>query len=129
MDDFILEMNHITKELPGVKALNDVSFNVKRGEIHALVGENGAGKSTLMKVLAVVYPFGSYTGAMMFNGAELQFTGTRDSEKAGIAIIFQELALVKQISIRENIYLGSDFQKNGIIYCDTTFVEASKVLR
>ena len=74
MDDYILEMNHITKEFPGVKALNDVSFNVKRGEIHALVGENGAGKSTLMKVLAGVYPFGSYTGAMILNGAELQFS-------------------------------------------------------
>ncbi|MDO9099347.1 MAG: ATP-binding cassette domain-containing protein, partial [Caldisericota bacterium] len=128
MDDYILQMNHITKEFPGVTALNDVSFNVKRGEIHALVGENGAGKSTLMKVLAGVYPFGSYTGEMMFNGEELQFSGTRSSEKAGIAIIFQELALVKQMTIRENIYLGNEFQKNGIIDWDATFVAASKLL-
>lgn len=128
MDDYILQMNHITKEFPGVKALNDVSFNVKRGEIHALVGENGAGKSTLMKVLAGVYPFGSYTGEMIYNGEELQFSGTRSSEKAGIAIIFQELALVKQMTIRENIYLGNEFQKNGVIDWDTTFVAASKLL-
>jgi ABC-type sugar transport system ATPase subunit len=128
MDDYILQMNHITKEFPGVKALNDVSFNVKRGEIHALVGENGAGKSTLMKVLAGVYPFGSYTGEMIYNGDELQFSGTRSSEQAGIAIIFQELALVKQMTIRENIYLGNEFQKNGIIDWDTTFVAASKLL-
>jgi D-xylose transport system ATP-binding protein len=128
MDDFILQMNHITKEFPGVKALNDVSFNVKRGEIHALVGENGAGKSTLIKVLGGVYPHGSYAGEMVYDGAELDFSGTRDSEKAGIAVIFQELALVKQMSIRENIFLGSEFQKDGIIDWDKAFVEAKKVL-
>jgi ABC-type sugar transport system ATPase subunit len=128
MDDYILEMNDITKEFPGVRALDKVSFRVKRGEIHALVGENGAGKSTLMKVLAGVYPAGSYSGEMVMNEKELRFTNTKDSEKAGISIIFQELALVKQMSIQENIFLGDEITRRGIIDWNQTYIESKKVL-
>mgnify|MGYP000888378099 FL=1 len=87
--DFILEMCNITKEFPGVKALNNVNFKVKRGEVHCLVGENGAGKSTLMKVLSGVYPYGDYTGDIILNGNIQRYNGISDSEKAGIAIIYQ----------------------------------------
>ena len=93
----ILEMKNITKAFPGVKALNNVSFQVAEGEIHCLVGENGAGKSTLMKVLSGVYPHGSYSGEILFAGQPQRFASIRDSEKAGIAIIYQELALVPEI--------------------------------
>ncbi len=87
MNSTILEMRNITKTFPGVKALSDVSFSVKEGQIHGLVGENGAGKSTLMKVLSGVYPHGSYTGDILFGGNIQQFKGIADSESAGIAII------------------------------------------
>ncbi len=113
MDTPILEMKHITKEFPGVKALNDVSFRVREGEIHCLVGENGAGKSTLMKVLSGVYPHGSYNGEIIFNGQPQKITGIRDSEKIGIAIIYQELALVPDLTVYENIFLGNE-NRNGI---------------
>jgi putative multiple sugar transport system ATP-binding protein len=99
MKNSILEMKHITKEFPGVKALNDVSFQVAEGEIHCLVGENGAGKSTLMKVLSGVYPHGQYTGDILFNGQAQHFSSIRESEKAGIAIIYQELALIPEMTV------------------------------
>ena len=86
----ILEMRDITKEFPGVKALDRVNLSVEEGEIHALVGENGAGKSTLMKVLSGVYPHGSYDGQILLDGAEVRFRGIRDSEARGIIIIHQE---------------------------------------
>src|SRR6185369_17428301 len=101
--DAILEMRGISKSFPGVKALKDVNLSVKAGEIHAVVGENGAGKSTLMKVLSGVYPHGSYEGEIHFDSALRQFSGIADSERAGIIIIHQELALVPQLSIAENI--------------------------
>src|SRR5258708_32965582 len=104
----ILEMQHITKEFPGVKALNDVSFQVAAGEIHCLVGENGAGKSTLMKVLSGVYPHGDYTGDILFQGQVQHFSSIRDSEKAGIAIIYQELALIPEMTVYENMFLGNE---------------------
>ena len=109
----ILEMKHITKEFPGVKALDDVSFQVEREKIHCLVGENGAGKSTLMKVLSGVYPEGTYDGEIFLDGELQKFKNTRDSEDAGIAIIYQELALVPEMSIYENVFLGHEI-RNGI---------------
>jgi len=130
MSEFILEMRHITKEFPGVKALEDVTFQVRTGEVHALVGENGAGKSTLMKVLSGVYPFGSYTGDIVLDGAVQKYGAIRDSEEAGIAIIFQELALVKQMTIAENIFLGKELQRaKGVIDWNKTFQETARVLK
>ena len=111
MDTPLLEMKNITKEFPGVKALSDVSFRVAAGEIHCLVGENGAGKSTLMKVLSGVYPYGDYQGQILINGQEQQFRGIRDSEKAGIAIIYQELALFPELTVYENIFVGNENRK------------------
>jgi putative multiple sugar transport system ATP-binding protein len=111
-----------------VHALKDVSFTVQAGEIHALVGENGAGKSTLMKVLSGVYPYGSYTGDIIFEGEERRFYGIADSEKLGIIIIHQELALVPLLSISENIFLGNEQAKLGIINWGTTFRRTQELL-
>ncbi|MEU1688347.1 multiple monosaccharide ABC transporter ATP-binding protein [Micromonospora sp. NPDC005707] len=111
----LLEMRSITKEFPGVKALADVNLVVRAGEIHAIVGENGAGKSTLMKVLSGVYPYGSYDGQIIYQGAETRFSDIRASENAGIVIIHQELALIPGMSIAENIFLGNEPRKRGAI--------------
>lgn len=126
--EYILEMNKITKEFPGVKALDNVSFKVKRGEIHCLVGENGAGKSTLMKVLSGVWPYGSYTGDIALNGEIQQFNGIQDSEKAGVAIIYQELALIPELTVYENIFLGHEIKKNGIINWNETILKSKELL-
>ena len=115
MQDYILEMRNITKEFPGVKALDQVSFQVKRGEIHALVGENGAGKSTLMKVLSGVYPYGTYSGDIVVEGQVSQFHSIEQSEAAGVAIIHQELALIPLLSIAENVYMGRPKTTMGFI--------------
>ena len=115
MQDIILEMRSITKEFPGVKALDNVSFQVRRGEIKALVGENGAGKSTLMKVLSGVYPHGSYTGDIVLDGKVCSFNSIKHSEEAGIAIIHQELALIPLLSIAENVFMGNPKRKFGTI--------------
>lgn len=106
MPDYILEIDNVTKEFPGVKALDNVNIRIKKGEIHGLVGENGAGKSTLMKILSGVYPKGTYAGEVRVNGEVAHFTDTRDSEKASIGIIYQELMLIPELSIAENIFLG-----------------------
>src|SRR5512135_537487 len=111
MNTPILEMKNITKEFPGVKALSNVSFRVAEGEIHCLVGENGAGKSTLMKVLSGVYPHGEYTGDIIFDGVVQKFSSIGDSTKVGIAIIYQELALVREMTIYENIFLNHEITK------------------
>jgi putative multiple sugar transport system ATP-binding protein len=108
-------MRGIRKTFPGVVALNQVNLRVQAGEIHALVGENGAGKSTLMKVLSGVYPAGSYTGQILFDGQERQFGGIHDSERQGIIIIHQELALVPLLSITENVFLGNEVAHRGVI--------------
>ncbi|MFJ6356075.1 multiple monosaccharide ABC transporter ATP-binding protein [Pseudarthrobacter oxydans] len=114
-EPIILEMRSITKEFPGVKALDNVSLRVKAAEIHAICGENGAGKSTLMKVLSGVYPYGSYDGDIVYQGQVQQFKDIRASEHAGIVIIHQELALIPELSIMENIFLGNEPTKRGII--------------
>ncbi|MGB8818581.1 MAG: multiple monosaccharide ABC transporter ATP-binding protein [Rhizobiaceae bacterium] len=111
----ILEMRGITKTFPGVNALKDVELTVFPGEIHAVVGENGAGKSTLMKVLSGVYPHGTYSGDIVFEGQERKFAAISNSEDIGIIIIHQELALVPLLSIAENIFLGHEPAKNGVI--------------
>jgi putative multiple sugar transport system ATP-binding protein len=108
-------MQQITKTFPGVKALSNVTISVEEGEIHAIVGENGAGKSTLMKVLSGVYPHGSYEGRIVYRGEECHFRSINDSEHRGIVIIHQELALVPMLSIAENIFLGNEHARLGII--------------
>ena len=117
----ILQMRGITKTFPGVRALDNVTLSVEAGEIHALVGENGAGKSTLMKVLSGVYPHGSYEGEMLFEGQPLRLSGIHDSEARGIIIIHQELALVPLLSIAENIFLGNEITRRGVIDWNETF--------
>ncbi|WP_374728243.1 multiple monosaccharide ABC transporter ATP-binding protein [Catenuloplanes atrovinosus] len=122
-------MRGITKTFPGVKALSDVNLTVKRGEIHAICGENGAGKSTLMKVLSGVYPHGTYTGEIIFDGEECHFSDIRDSEKRGIVIIHQELALSPYLSIAENIFLGNEVVHRGLIDWNKTNAEAAKLMQ
>ncbi len=125
----ILEMKNITKEFPGVKALDDVNLDLFEGEFHSLVGENGAGKSTLMKVLSGVYPFGTFEGEIRVNGDEKRFSTIRDSEAAGIAIIFQELSLVKELTVGENIFLGREPAKFGIINWSEIYQKSSNLLQ
>jgi putative multiple sugar transport system ATP-binding protein len=115
MASHILEMRDITKTFPGVKALSNVNLQVEEGEIHAICGENGAGKSTLMKVLSGVYPHGDYDGQIVYRGEECRFRGIHDSEEKRIVIIHQELALVPMLSIAENIFLGNEHAKFGVI--------------
>ena len=111
----ILEMRGITKEFPGVKALDNVSLTVRAAEIHSICGENGAGKSTLMKVLSGVYPHGTYSGEILFQGEPVRFKDIKSSEHAGIVIIHQELALIPELSITENLFLGNEPTKRGVI--------------
>lgn len=125
----ILEMRNISKSFPGVKALNNVSFQVAEGEIHCLVGENGAGKSTLMKVLSGVYPHGAYEGDILFRGQEQRFSGISDSEKAGIVIIYQELALVPEMTVYENIFLGNEIKRGFTVDWNETVKRANEALR
>lgn len=123
-----LEMKQITKEFPGVKALNEVSFQVRKGEVHALCGENGAGKSTLMKVLSGLYPTGTYAGELWIDGKQMAFNSVKDAERAGIAIIYQELALVKEMSVAENLVLGNEPHKYGIMHWEQVYQECEKWL-
>src|SRR6266700_7798791 len=105
-EPYFLEMNNITKTFPGVRALDGVTFDLHKGEIHALVGENGAGKSTLMKILGGVYPFGSYEGEIQIGSQLQRFRNVHDSAAAGVALVFQELSLVPEMTVAENIFLG-----------------------
>ncbi|NCB36329.1 MAG: ATP-binding cassette domain-containing protein, partial [Clostridia bacterium] len=111
----ILQMQGITKVFPGVRALDDVSMDVRRGDIHAICGENGAGKSTLMKVLSGVYQHGSYEGKIIFQGKEMAIRGIKEAEQAGIVIIHQELTMIPELSITENIFLGNEIVRHGLI--------------
>ena len=130
MDDDILVMRDITKAFPGVKALQNVSLSVRRGEIHAICGENGAGKSTLMKVLSGVHPTGSYDGDIVFDGEPVRFSSIRDSKRKGIVIIHQELALVPYLSVAENIFLGNERKGvGGLIDWHRATHEADELLR
>ena len=129
MAKVLLEMKNITKEFPGVKALDNVNLQVEEGEIHALVGENGAGKSTLMNVLSGIYPFGTYTGDIVYNGEVCKFNKIKDSEEKGIVIIHQELALVPYMTIGENMFLGNEQGKKAAIDWNKTYGEADKYLK
>ncbi len=129
LSENMLEMRGITKEFPGVKALDDVNFVVRKGSIHALVGENGAGKSTLMNVLSGWYPYGSYSGDIIYEGEVCKFSNIKDSEGKGIVIIHQELALVPYMSIGENMFLGNERGKKFAIDWDDTYAEANKYLK
>ena len=129
MNNPLLEMKNITKEFPGVRALDNVSFQVARDEIHCLVGENGAGKSTLMKVLSGVYSHGDYSGEIFFEGQEQQFKNISDSEKTGIAIIHQELALVPDMTVYENIFLGHEIRNGFVVDWNETIKRAREMLK
>ena len=121
-------MREITKNFPGVRALDGVSFDLYRGELHALVGENGAGKSTLMKVLGGVYPYPEYGGEIVIESEVQRFSGVRDAEHAGIAVIFQELSLVKDMTVGENIFLGREPRRFGVIRWEELYRRARQLL-
>ncbi|MGW1085405.1 multiple monosaccharide ABC transporter ATP-binding protein [Streptomyces sp. NPDC002596] len=125
----VLDMRSIVKTFPGIKALSDVSLTVRQGEVHAICGENGAGKSTLMKVLSGVHPHGSYEGEILFQGEPCHFKDIRASERRGIVIIHQELALVPYLSLAENIFLGNEHAKHGVISWRDTLRHATELLR
>ncbi len=124
----LLDMQSITKDFPGVRALDDVNFAVHAGEIHAICGENGAGKSTLIKILGAVHPYGTYEGKLNINGTEQRFQNVRDAENAGIAVIHQELALIPEMTVAENIYLGREPQRYGFIDKSKLYQDAGKLL-
>lgn len=129
MGDHILEMHDIIKEFSGVRVLKKVNLFVKNDTIHALVGENGAGKSTLMNVLSGVYPYGTYDGDIILNGKVCRFKTIKDSERAGIAIIHQELALIPYLTIGENLFLGNEQATNGLVNWDETYSKANQLLQ
>lgn len=129
MSENILEMVEITKEFTGVKALSNVNFKVKKGEIHCLIGENGAGKSTLMKVLSGVYPYGTYQGDILFDGKVQKFNKINDSVEAGIAIIYQELALFPDLTVYENLFVGNEVQRSGVIDWNQTIAKSAEMLK
>jgi D-xylose transport system ATP-binding protein len=128
----ILEAQSITKRYPGVVALRDVSFQLRGGadvgEVHALCGENGAGKSTLIKVLGGVLSHDTYEGQLLCDGKPVRFESIRDAEAAGIAVIHQELALVDEMTVAENVFLGNEPARFGFVQHDRMYVETQKVL-
>lgn len=129
-NDIILDVKEVTKKFPGVIALNKVSMQVKRGEIHGLCGENGAGKSTLMKILSGVYPYGTYEGEIIYNGKELRLGDSAISQASeeGIAIVYQELTLVPTTTVGENVYLGREPVERGIINWNKLYADTQKIL-
>ncbi len=126
--DYILEVRNLTKDFPGVRALDDVTFKVRRGEIHCLCGENGAGKSTLMNVISGVHPHGSYEGQVLFHGRETHYRSVGDSERDNLAIIHQELALSPYLSIYENMFVGHIKPRFGIINWAKLLVDSKPYL-
>jgi ABC-type sugar transport system ATPase subunit len=124
----LLEMREITKSFPGVRALDGVTFDLFPGEIHALVGENGAGKSTLIKILGGVYPYPNYGGEILIDGKVVHFSGVRDAESAGVAVIYQELSLVPEMTVSENIFLGREPRRFGVIRWEQLFSAARDLL-
>lgn len=129
-DDIILDIRNVTKTFPGVVALNDVSMQIKRGEIHGLCGENGAGKSTLMKILSGVYPYGTYEGTILYDGRELKLQegSIQQAMKEGIAIVYQELTLVPNMTVGENVYLGKEPTEGGLINWNKVYSDTRKIL-
>ncbi|HEX3109255.1 MAG TPA: ATP-binding cassette domain-containing protein, partial [Thermoanaerobaculia bacterium] len=124
----LLEMRGITKRFPGVLALDRVSFDLHPGEVHALVGENGAGKSTLMNILGGVYPYGTYDGEIAIEGQVRQFHRVRAAEDAGIAVVHQELSLIPEFSIAENVFLGREPQRFGVVTFEELYSRAERIL-
>src|SRR5882724_5457727 len=124
----VLATRELVKRFPGVVALGGVSFELHPGEVHALCGENGAGKSTLIKLLSGIHPYGSYEGALLADGRPVQFASIRDAEAAGIAVIYQELALVSEMTIAENLFLGRAPLRRGLIDWDALYAQAKRVL-
>src|SRR5688572_24265189 len=124
----ILATRNVVKRFPGVVALKGVSFDLRPGEVHALCGENGAGKSTLIKLLSGIHPHGSYEGDVVLDRAVAKFASIRDAERAGLAVIYQELALVPEMSVAENMFLGAEPRRFGLIDWDRVFSESQTQL-
>jgi len=130
-NDIILDFEHVTKRFPGVVALNDDSFQIRRGEIHGICGENGAGKSTLVKILSGVYPYGTYEGSVTYNGEELKLgqSSIREAVEQGIAIVYQELTLVPTRTVGENVFLGKEPVEHGLINWDKLYADTRDILK
>lgn len=125
-EDLILELKGITKIFPGVKALNNVHFQLRRGEVHALMGENGAGKSTFIKVITGVHA--AEEGSMYLNGQEVHFKGPKDASAAGIAAVYQHPTTYPELTVTENIFMGHEIKKHGMLQWKTMNAEARKLL-